>query len=333
MEARYYRKLTGDKIQCTLCPHNCLIADGKSGICRVRSNDGGILYSDMYDCLAATQFDPIEKKPLYHFYPGSEILSLGGLGCNFRCSCCQNYEISQTGKAGFPRLQYISVQDVVKTAIIRADNLGIAYTYNEPFIWYEFMFDIARQIKKYQGKNVIVSNGYINEKPLKAILPFIDAFNIDIKSFDEEMYRKFTGGDLNSILKNLKIIVKSGKHLEITMLIIPGINDVFSQFETMVQWLVSNLGKDVPLHLSRYFPHYQLKTNPTSLSLINEFAEYAGNYLSYIYTGNTPGNEHQNTICPNCGTLVIRREGYLTRLTALDAHGFCSSCGQKIVIF
>ncbi len=332
MEARYYKKLAGNKTQCKLCPHNCIIARNKTGICKVRSNIEGILYSDMYECLSATHFDPIEKKPLYHFYPGSEILSLGALGCNFHCSCCQNYEISQTGKAGFPRLQNLSVQDIVKTSTAHPDNLGVAYTYNEPFVWYEYMFDIAREIKKNQGKNVIVSNGYINEEPLKTILPFIDAFNIDIKAFDDDTYRKFAGGDLVSVLNNLKIIAKSGKHLELTMLIVPGVNDVLSQFEKMIEWFTNNLSKDVPLHLSRYFPHYKLKTESTSLSVLNRFADYAGKYLNYVYTGNVARSEHQNTFCPDCGTLVIQREGYHTQLLALDARGFCNNCGQKIAV-
>ncbi len=331
MEARYYDKLTDNKVQCKLCPHNCIIADGRSGICKVRTNKGGILNTDIYGCLSATHFDPIEKKPLYHFFPGSEILSLGGLGCNFHCACCQNYEISQTGIEGFPRLQYLSVGEIIKAARANPDNLGIAYTYNEPNVWYEYMFDIAQEIRQNQGKNVIVSNGYINEKPLRALLPIIDAFNIDVKAFDDKVYKNFAGGELKYILNNLKIIKKADKHLEITLLIVPGINDSLSRFGEMIQWIINSLGKDVPLHLSRYFPHYKMKTETTDLRIIEEFAAYASKYLNYVYIGNVR-SEYQNTYCPNCGSLVIQRHGYYTRLSALDGRGYCITCGQKIVV-
>lgn len=332
MEARYYEQLIGEKVQCKLCPHNCIIAQDKSGICKVRSNIGGSLYSDMYGFLAATHFDPIEKKPLYHYYPGTEILSLGALGCNFHCTCCQNYEISQTGKAGFPRLQELSVQDIIKLSTLRPGNLGVAYTYNEPFVWYEFMYDIAQKIKMNQGRNVVVSNGYVNKEPLHAILPFIDAFNIDIKAFDNEVYRKFAGGELNAVLENLEIIAQAGKHLEITLLIVPGVNDVFSQFKKLVEWIAHNLGKNVPLHLSRYFPHYKLKTESTSLQIIDEFADYAQKHLSFVYTGNIARSEYMNTFCPDCGSLIIQREGYYTRLLAIDERGNCSECGRNIAV-
>ena len=332
MEARYYTSHTDDKVQCLLCPHNCIIANHKAGICKIRSNTDGILYSEMYGSISASHIDPIEKKPLYHFYPGSEILSLGGLGCNFHCSCCQNYEISQSGKTGFPRLQNISVDEIVKIATANMNNLGVAYTYNEPFIWYEYMFDIAEQIRNHGGRNVVVSNGYINERPLKDILPLIDAFNIDIKSFDEKTHRQFTGGDLKYVLNTLKFIAEAEKHLEITLLIVPGINDTLEQFEKMIGWIIDNLDRDVPLHLSRYFPHYRMKNGPTDYILLEEFASYAGKYLNYIYIGNTTGGDYQNTRCPNCGSLVIQREGYNVNLTALDARGYCTSCGQKIAV-
>jgi len=332
MEARYYDKLSDRRVQCKLCPHNCTIANNKTGICKVRSNSDGILYSDMYGSLAATHFDPVEKKPLYHYFPGYEILSLGALGCNFHCMCCQNYEISQTSKSGFPRLQQFSIKDILRIAVSNPNNLGVAYTYNEPFVWYEYMFDIAKEIKNHNKKNVIVSNGYINEKPLNEILPYIDAFNIDIKAFDEKVYREFTGGDLKHMLRNIKIIVDSGKHLEITMLIVPGINDTLRIFETMIKWLIDNLGNNIPLHLSRYFPRYKMKTQQTELSVLKEFAGYAENHLHYVYVGNIPKSEYQNTTCPGCGSLVIHREGYCTQLTAIDEEGCCTNCRLKIAI-
>jgi pyruvate formate lyase activating enzyme len=332
MEARYYDKLTNNRVQCKLCPHNCIIASGKAGICKIRSNNDGILSSDMYGVLAATHFDPIEKKPLYHYYPGYEILSLGALGCNFHCSCCQNYEISQTGRAGFPRLQELTVREISKIAASHPGNLGIAYTYNEPLIWYEYMFDIAREIKKLNMQNVAVSNGYINVEPLEKILPYMDAFNIDLKAFNDKIYKEFAGGHLKHVLKNLEIIASKEKHLEITVLIVPGINDNMQEFEMMIEWMVNHLGRDVPLHLSRYFPRWKMKTGQTAISVLERFAEYAKNHLSYVYIGNIPNNEYQNTRCPNCGTMVIHREGYYTRFTALDKEGNCTNCGLKIAI-
>ena len=332
MEAKYYSKLTDKKVKCLLCPHNCTISNNKSGICKVRSNIDGILYSDMYGCLSATHFDPIEKKPLYHFFPGSEILSLGALGCNFHCLCCQNSEISQTGKEGFPRLQYFSVDDIVNSAIRNSINLGIAYTYNEPTVWYEYMFDIAKEIKKAQRKNVVVSNGYLNKKPLRALLPLIDAFNIDIKVYDAAMYKRFTGGEMASVFENLETIFKSGSHLEITMLVVPGVNDNMDQFKDMITWISDNLSSNVPLHLSRYFPHYKMNLPPTSDQLLKDFANYAGEHLNFVYIGNMLGNDFQNTFCPNCGSLSIKRNGYNSRILAVDKLGCCTDCGYKIIV-
>jgi pyruvate formate lyase activating enzyme len=289
------------------------------------------MIADTYETLSAIHFDPIEKKPLYHFHPGSEIFSLGSLGCNFHCLCCQNYEISQTGKQGFPRMHELTPDEIIKKSMSNHANIGIAYTYNEPFVWYEYMYDIAVKARENKLLNVVVSNGYVNPEPLNDLIPYIDAFNIDLKAFDARSHKEFTGGELSHVLHTMSTIVKSGKHLEITVLVVPGLNDNPSRFEIMVQWIMDNLGNSVPLHLSRYFPKYKLDRPATSVDLILKMAEYARKYLSYVYAGNLPAGDFQNTYCPDCGTLVIMRQGYYVQATGMAAGGCCLSCGQRIV--
>jgi len=332
MEARYYTRLENNEVNCTLCPHNCLISKGHKGICKVRSNNSGVLVAEMYGLLAATHLDPIEKKPLYHFFPGSEIFSLGSLGCNFHCSCCQNYEISQTGKAGFPHLQASSVADVVRATKAFHTSIGVAYTYNEPMIGIEFMQDIAREINSAGLKNIAVSNGYVNKEPLQELIPYFDAFNIDLKCFDAKMHKQFTGGELQYVLETLETIVSGGKHLEITVLLIPGINDDNGIFEKMVSWILRHLGKDIPLHISRYFPRYKMTSESTTVKDIGEKVSLAGRYLNFVYSGNTPGNTRQDTICPGCDSVVIKRKGYSVNMENIDNTGSCLTCGYKIAI-
>lgn len=332
MEARYYQRLKDSKVRCDLCPHECTILPGHSGICKIRTNIDGILLADMYGTVAAMQFDPIEKKPLYHFYPGREILSLGSLGCNFHCSCCQNYEISQTGKVGFPRLQELSVPKILKLAGSNSDNIGVAYTYNEPTIWFEYMYDIALAVNAAGLKNVMVSNGYVNPMPLAELLQFTDAFNIDIKGFDRKVHKQFTGGELDHVLETLSAIVSSGKHLEVTFLVVPGINDDLPLFQKMTEWICTKLGREIPLHISRYFPRYKMTAESTPLKTIRKMAELASQSLSYVYVGNTVESNFQNTTCPECGSLAIIREGYRTDRIGIDSKGLCSGCGYNIAI-
>ena len=314
-----------------MCPHQCIIHPRRSGKCKVRTNRNGILYADTYACLSATNFDPIEKKPLYNFHPGAEIFSLGSLGCNFTCKCCQNYEIAQTGKAGFPRIQELTPEEIVKKALQNPASIGIAYTYNEPFVWYEYMYDIALLAKQKRLKNVAVSNGYINAKPLQNLLPLMDAFNIDLKTFDAKTYKEFTGGELPYVLHTLSSIYQAGKHLEITVLVIPGINDDQEQFDNMLHWIVEHLGKKVPLHLSRYFPHYRFNAPATPIELMLKMADRAREKLDYVYMGNVAADAYQNTYCPNCGLLVVRRQGYYVKVTGLNSQGRCAACNQRIM--
>jgi pyruvate formate lyase activating enzyme len=330
MEAKYYDRIENNRVHCHLCPHECVIHAGKSGVCRVRSNVAGTLMSDTYGSLSAVGFDPLEKKPLYHFHPGKEIFSLGSLGCNFKCYCCQNYHISQTGVPGFPRIVKMDISSIISTAKENHDNIGIAYTYNEPSVWYEYMLDIAIEAQKAGLKNVMVSNGYINPDPLKELLKYIDAFNIDLKTFDKSIHLKFTGGNISNVLDTLVNIVGQGRHLEITYLAIPEVNDNLIQFGKMIDWISENLGKNIPLHLSRYFPQYKMTSETTPLSLLMEMASIAGSALNYVYIGNVPTEDYQNTTCPNCGHLVITRRGYFIQSKHINSMGNCGYCNFEI---
>jgi pyruvate formate lyase activating enzyme len=331
MEAQFFTKLDERKVQCRLCPHLCIINDGYKGICRVRENKGGILIAGNNECLSAINLDPIEKKPLYHFHPGSEILSLGGLGCNFHCACCQNYEISQTDVHSFPRTINITTGDIIKNAGSQPNNIGIAFTYNEPTVWYEQMMEVAIKSKDAGLQNVVVSNGYINTEPLADLVKVIDAFNIDLKSFHAEIHKKFTGGEVRYVLKNLELIRKSGRHLEVTFLVVPGINDSLSDFKEMINWICIMLGNETPLHISRYYPHFKMKNQPTSSVIIKELTAIAAGKLSFVYNGNMADNDFQNTICPNCSKLVVGRDGYYITVKNFGQTGECVFCGYKVI--
>lgn len=332
MEARFYKAEKG-RVQCLLCPHQCYVKDGATGKCKVRRNEKGVLLADTWGKPSAVHFDPIEKKPLYHFYPGKEILSIGSNGCNMSCLCCQNWQISQTDIRNSDYTQTIQPADIVKLADGRKENIGIAYTYNEPTVWFEYMMDIA-VLAKYEGyKNVMVTNGFINPDPLKELLNYIDALNIDLKGFTNDFYKRFTGGQLHNVLQTLKAAKKAGKHIEVTFLVIPTMNDNEKIFTEMNRWIVNELGNETVLHLSRYHPAYQFDLPSTSPESIIRLKSIAGEYLSYVYVGNMPGNDYQDTYCSNCGQLLIRRRGYHTELVSLSEKGKCNSCDHHVVTF
>jgi pyruvate formate lyase activating enzyme len=331
-EALFYTREPDEKAGCLLCPHSCLIANGHAGICRVRKNVEGKLYSLVYGHLAAIHSDPIEKKPLYHFHPGSRIMSIGTSGCNLRCSFCQNYHLSQEKHFIAPETAGISPEELVAKAAGLPGNIGIAYTYNEPTVFYEFMADVSLLAGTKGLKNVVVSNGFINPAPLAKLLPLTDAFNIDLKAFDDDFYRKVTGGSLEPVLNTLKAIIMAGKHLEVTFLLIPGLNDSVSGFESMTSWIATELGEQVPLHISRYFPAWKQETPPTPLSLLEEFSAIARKKLSWVYPGNIAGSKASSTWCPSCGSLLIRREQYSTGIIGLSQDGKCNRCGYGVPI-
>jgi len=273
------------RVKCEICPHNCSLAEGQKGICNARSNQNGVICNDNYGLITSIALDPIEKKPLNRFYPGSKILSVGSYGCNFKCPFCQNYEISMADKDASSVI-FISPEDLVKKALelVPYGNIGIAYTYNEPVIWYEYVRDCSRLAAENNLKNVLVTNGYINKKPLLELLPFIHAMNIDLKSFTEGFYKK-VGGDPESV-KQTVALASEHCHVEVTTLIIPEENDSPEEMHKLAGWL-SSISRDIPLHISRFFPRYKMShKEPTPISTIYSLADIAREYLTYVYEGN-----------------------------------------------
>ena len=329
-EALYYNvHKSGTKtVQCQLCPFLCVIEPGQTGHCGVRENQEGKLYSQVYEQFTAVNIDPVEKKPLYHFYPGSDIFSLGTAGCNFNCLFCQNWEISQKKPAEL-KMRQVSCDDAVRMAK-QYQTIGIAYTYNEPLMNYEYVLECAALAHKYGLKNVLVTNGYIQEEPLLRLLPEIDALNIDIKSFRDEFYKKSCGGRLAPVLRTAEICIKKKVHIELTNLLIPHLNDSPEELEDLTDWVYS-LGEEVPLHFSRYFPCYKMTAEPTPLAALHKARAIAVKKLKYVYIGNVFEEKTANTYCPHCQELLITRTGYNTVLKAL-AKGHCGKCGQKVNI-
>lgn len=324
-EALFWETAEDGRVKCFLCPHNCLISEGKSGFCRQRKNVKGKLYTLNYGRVSSYGVDPIEKKPLYHFYPGSLIFSLGTLGCNFRCRFCQNWQIAQVEDG--PAVE-ITPERAVELARSFKGNIGIAYTYSEPLIWYEYVLETARLAKEKGLKNVLVTNGFVNEKPLKDLLPYIDAMNIDVKGFTREFYKEYIKGDLIPVIETVERASKEC-HVEITTLLIPGLNDSEEDIRALSRWLGS-LKRDIPLHLTRYFPNYKMDLPPTPVETMKKAREIAAAELDYVYLGNIR-NEGNNTYCPRCRTLLIERTGTV-KFQGLSQNGKCSNCGREINI-
>jgi len=328
-EALFYEKKEQNLTACRLCPKLCTIREDKSGFCRVRENRKGTLYATNYGKVTSYGMDPIEKKPLYHFFPGSLILSFGTVGCNLRCGFCQNWSIAH----GDPDTVYITPEQAVETARQQIKdgypNTGIAYTYSEPFMWYEFVLDTARLAGKAGLKNVLVTNGYINETPLREILPYIDAMNIDVKGFTEDYYRKHCIGRLEPVLRTVEIACAEC-HVELTNLLVTGLNDSSEEIERLVDWIAS-LDREIPLHFSRYFPNFEMNLPATPLETLKRAGDIARKKLSYVYIGNARELDEQDTYCPECGEKLISRTGYTTRVVGLDGKT-CRHCGRGINI-
>lgn len=280
-EALYYEKVNTQKVRCKLCPKECIITKDKTGFCRARKNINGKLYSLIYGETTSIALDPIEKKPIYHFHPGEYILSLGTKGCNFACEFCQNWSISQDPGT---ITEKITSLEIIKKAK-EVGSFGIAYTYNEPFIWFEFVLDTAKLAKKENLCNILVTNGYVNPQPLEEILPYIDAMNIDLKSMDDSFYRDICKGTLEPVLYTIK---RSHQHchIELTNLVVPSLNDSDAHFIRLVDWVYENLGPEVPMHFSRYFPCFKMKIPPTPLETLNRAYQIAKKKLKYVYLGN-----------------------------------------------
>lgn len=278
-EAMYYKAMD-DHIECQLCAHHCRIKEDKTGICRVRKNIGGKLYSLNYGKLTAINDDPVEKKPLYHFIPGTRTLSLGSYGCNFACRFCQNYEIAQEQPSFIIDR---TPEDIVNMAI-RDGFPSISYTYNEPTVFYEFMFDTAKLAHRKGLKNIMVTNGFIEMEPLEELLEYMDAFNIDLKTFNDETYRRICGGRLEPVLETIKL-ASSKRHVEVTTLIVTGMNDTEEELTQIFEWL-AGIDKNIPLHLTRYFPCYKYHEPPTDVDFMKRMHKKAQRYLNNVHLGN-----------------------------------------------
>lgn len=327
-EAYHYIKI-GENVQCQLCPNMCSLEPGDRSICRNKVNINSKLYTIAYGNPCSVHIDPIEKKPLFHFLPQTPIFSIATAGCNFRCLNCQNWQISQFQPE--ETNNYDLMPEMVIKAALENKCQSIAYTYSEPTSFYEYMYDTSKLAKKQGLKNVWVTNGYINEKPLRELCKVIDAANIDLKSFKEETYNKLNAGSLKPILNTLKVAKEEKIWFEVTNLVVPSWTDNLDMIREMCQWLYKNSFDNYPLHFSRFHPQYKLThLPPTPINLLNEARKIAMDEgMKFVYIGNVPGTEAENTYCPKCGKIIIGRKGYTITENNLK-NGTCKFCGEKI---
>jgi pyruvate formate lyase activating enzyme len=339
-EAMLYEKREDNQVRCNLCAHRCVIDDQKRGLCGVRKNEGGVLYALAYGKVVARHVDPIEKKPLYHFAPGASIYSIALPGCNFHCEWCQNADISQMGGERLVRERDVHERDVIMGREIAPEVIvesarqmrcrGIAYTYTEPTVFFEYAYDVAQMARDEGLKNIFVTNGYMTADMLDLFGPCLDAANVDLKSFRDDVYRQHIGGRLQPVLESLRKMREIGIWLEVTTLVVPGVNDNPDELRDIAQFIAQELGTETPWHVSRFFPTYQKKdTPPTPLSVIQETEEIgreAG--LFYVYAGNVAGET--NTPCHQCGRTLIQRSGYHIIANHIDENGHCAYCGAPV---
>ena len=328
-EAAFYEKLNNSIVHCLLCPRGCVISDGKRGYCRVRENRKGVLYAISYGQPVAVHIDPIEKKPFFHYLPASEAFSIATVGCNLNCMFCQNWEISQAKPEDVQAESLLPEQLVAQAQQSGAQS--IAFTYTEPTVFYEYMLDIAKLARAKGLRVVMHSNGFVNEEPLRRMCQYLDAANIDLKGFSQEYYAKICEGSLAPVLRSLQVLRHEGVHVEITNLVLSGYNDDLVTIRKMCVWIKDNLGADTPVHFSRFYPMYKLlaliPTPVETLERARQIAMDAG--LKYVYIGNIPGIEAENTYCPKCHKAVIKRAGY--SVSEIDlVNGRCKYCQQEI---
>jgi len=328
-EAKYYEKLDGGRVRCTLCPHKCEVADMERGTCSVRENRGGTYYTLVHSRPCSLAVDPIEKKPLFHFLPGSQAFSIATAGCNIECKFCQNWQISQFRPEDV-RGAYYPPEKVVEEA--RGSRCAsIAYTYSEPVVFYEYVYDTAVAGRKEDLRSVIISNGFINKEPVLELCKVLDAVKVDLKAFTEKFYRETCRGELKPVLDALKWIKETGIWLELVVLIVPTLNDGKDEIKRMSEWVCKELGPQVPMHFSRFHPTYMIKNLPTTptktLEMARKTAVEAG--IQFAYVGNVWGHPYEHTYCPECGELLIHRAGYRTIVTGLE-EGKCKKCDREI---
>jgi len=329
VEARYYKKLPEGGIECNICPRHCMVTDLERGYCGTRENRDDDYYTLVYGLPCALNIDPIEKKPLYHFYPGTNAFSLATAGCNVNCKFCQNWDISQTRPEQLENYS-LSIEEAINVCKTRSVPT-IAYTYSEPVIFYEYMYDMAKLGQKNGIRSVMITGGYIDELPLAELMPQLDAIKVDLKSIREDYYRDIVDGELKPVLDRLIQIKKAGMWLELVYLIVPTLNDTDAEFKELAVWIKENLGVETPLHFSRFFPKYLLTnlpaTPPSTMERAYQICKAEG--LHYVYLGNIRGNKAESTYCPKCETLLIERQGYKTTLKNIDGDR-CKICNHQI---
>jgi len=328
-EALFYKTLENNVVQCELCPHRCILSSNQRSFCRVREARNGKLYTLAYENPCAIHVDPIEKKPIFHMLPGTSSFSIATAGCNSRCKYCQNWQISQAYPEDTDNIE-LSVVDVVISA--QKNNCrSIAYTYSEPTVFYEYMLEASKLAQLYNIKNIFVTGGMINKKPVKLLSQYIDAAHVDLKGFDQDYLKKTCSQNLNTILDCLLTLRENKVWVEIINLVVPTLNDNFKMIQNMCKWIYSNLGPDVPLHFSRFYPTYKLKNlPPTPLETLVQAAEIAkSERLRYIYIGNVTDTRYTDTYCPFCNSCLIKRKGYtVTNVGLID--GTCQKCNKRI---
>lgn len=317
-EALFYSKLNNKQVRCNICPHNCIIDPDQTGICRSRKNTDGTLYAVNYGKTITVSIDPMEKKPLYHFYPGRQIISIGANSCNLSCKFCQNYQSSQ---------QNVSTTQITPQKLLELCRTHsckfVAFTYTEPATWYEFVLDSSKILQENSVKVVLVTNGFINKEPLEELLPYIDAMNIDLKSYDDKFYKDICNGSLEPVLETIRI-ASERCHLEVTNLLITNENDSYKQVTDLVDF-IAGLDNNIPLHFSRYFPTYKMTNPPTPISTLEKAREIAEQQLNYVYLGNVKAD--RSTYCPSCNETILKREFPFSNNIQ---NGKCSNCGFKI---
>ncbi|MCK5708385.1 MAG: AmmeMemoRadiSam system radical SAM enzyme [Candidatus Aureabacteria bacterium] len=328
-EAMFYKNINGKTIRCDLCPHKCILDKGETGFCKVRLNRDGKLYSLVFGKPCTVNIGPIEKAPFYHFLPGSKRLCVATAGCNMRCSFCQNWQISQNGPEDIRSFSLTPEELVQKAAQLEIPT--ICYTYSEPIVFYEYMYESSILAKNSGIRTTMVSNGFINSLPMKKLIPYLDAVKIDLKAFSTKFYEDICDAKLEEVKNTLKLLKENKKHFEIVVLIIPTLNDSDPELNSMCKWISVNLGNDIPIHFSRFVPSYKLTSLPmTPVKTLERAHKIAKkNHLKYVYIGNVPGHIYNSTYCPSCGKILVKRMQYeVTKLNI--SKGKCKFCGLSI---
>ena len=321
--ARFYDRFPDGAVSCRLCPHVCFLRNGGVGICGSRKNRNGVLQALTYGEVTGSIIDPMEKKPLYHFHPGSRIFSIGSWGCNLKCIFCQNSAISQEES---PTV-HLSPAEVARNGMANG-SIGVAYTYNEPLIAMEYVIDCCKEVRRLKGKNVIVTNGFVNRGPLEELLPWVDAMNIDVKAFNNDFYKRMCGGKLEPVLDTVQFL--AGKvHLELTTLLIPESNDAIPELEDLANWISQTCGRSVPCHLTAYHPSYRYSRAATTEAHLKNARYIFRKKLDYVYLGNVSVPGASDTICHNCGSTVIKRVVFTVDASGMKPDGTCANCGAK----